>query len=125
MTNAPMPQKNWGDNWEELTMRYEFPLEIRKITYTTNLIKSPNGKIRKYTKNKLSFPTDDAVMKSVYLPVREAIKRWTMPIRNWGHHFKSIPNNLWIKGQTLKNSAPCYFNLTHLAELCRPINKKN
>jgi putative transposase len=41
-------------------------------------------KIRKYTKNKLSFPTDEAVMKSVYLAVREATKRWTMPVRNWG-----------------------------------------
>ena len=43
-----------------------------------------NGKIRKYTKNKLSFPTDDAVKKSVYLALREATKKWTMPIRNWG-----------------------------------------
>lgn len=76
--------KSWRDNWEELTVFYEFPLEIRKIIYTTNLIENLNGKIRKYTKNKLSFPTDDAVMKSVYLSVREATKKWTMPIRNWG-----------------------------------------
>ena len=76
--------KNWRDNWEELTVFYEFPLEIRKIIYTTNLIENLNGKIRKYTKNKLSFPTDDAVMKSVYLAVREATKKWTMPVRNWG-----------------------------------------
>lgn len=76
--------KSWRDNWEELTVFYEFPLEIRKIIYTTNLIENLNGKIRKYTKNKLSFPTDDAVMKSVYLAVREATKKWTMPIKNWG-----------------------------------------
>ncbi len=76
--------KSWRDNWEELTVFYEFPLEIRKIIYTTNLIENLNGKIRKYTKNKLSFPTDDAVMKSVYLAVREATKKWTMPVRNWG-----------------------------------------
>jgi transposase-like protein len=76
--------KSWRDNWEELTVFYEFPLEIRKIIYTTNLIENLNGKIRKYTKNKLSFPTDDAVMKSVYLAVREATKKWSMPIRNWG-----------------------------------------
>ena len=76
--------KSWRDNWEELTAFFEFPLEIRKIIYTTNLIENLNGKIRKYTKNKLSFPTDDAVMKSVYLAVREATKKWTMPIRNWG-----------------------------------------
>src|SRR5690554_997808 len=76
--------KSWRDNWEDLTVFYEFPVEIRKIIYTTNLIENLNGKIRKYTKNKLSFPTDDAVMKSVYLSVREATKKWTMPIRNWG-----------------------------------------
>ena len=76
--------KSWRDNWEELTVFFEFPLEIRKIIYTTNLIENLNGKIRKYTKNKLSFPTDQAVQKSVYLAVREATKKWTMPIRNWG-----------------------------------------
>ncbi len=62
----------------------EFPLEIRQIIYTTNLIENLNGKIRKYTKNKMSFPTDDAVLKSVYLALREATKKWTMPIRNLG-----------------------------------------
>ncbi len=76
--------KSWRDNWEELTVFFEFPIEIRKIIYTTNLIENLNGKIRKYTKNKLSFPTDQAVMKSVYLSVREATKKWSMPIRNWG-----------------------------------------
>lgn len=76
--------KSWRDNWADLTVFYDFPLEIRKIIYTTNLIENLNGKIRKYTKNKLSFPTDEAVMKSVYLAVREATKKWSMPIRNWG-----------------------------------------
>ena len=76
--------KSWRDNWEELTVFFEFPLEIRKIIYTTNLIENLNGKIRKYTKNKLSFTTDQAVMKSVFLAVRESTKKWSMPIRNWG-----------------------------------------
>ncbi|SHE50869.1 Transposase (or an inactivated derivative) [Mariniphaga anaerophila] len=76
--------KSWQDNWEDLTAFFEFPLEIRKIIYTTNLIENLNGKIRKYTKNKLSFPSDQAVMKSVYLATREATKKWSMPIRNWG-----------------------------------------
>jgi transposase-like protein len=88
-------EKNWGDkylyaikswrtNWNELTAFLEFPAEIRKIIYTTNIIENLNGKIRKYTKNKLSFPTDEAVMKSVYLAVNESTKKWTMPIREWG-----------------------------------------
>lgn len=76
--------KSWENNWEDLTVFYEFPLEIRKIIYTTNLIENLNGKIRKYTKNKMSFPTDEAVLKSVYLAVNEATKKWNVPIRNWG-----------------------------------------
>jgi putative transposase len=76
--------KSWRENWEELTAFLDFPLEIRKIIYTTNIIENLNGKIRKYTKNKLSYPTDEAVMKSVFLAVQEATKKWTMPIRDWG-----------------------------------------
>jgi len=80
----PYAIKSWEDNWEELTVFFGFPLEIRKIIYTTNLIENLNGKIRKYTKNKLSFPTDEALLKSVFLALREATKKWTMPIHNWG-----------------------------------------
>jgi len=75
---------SWYRNWDELTVFLDFPVEIRKIIYTTNLIENLNGKIRKYTKNKLSFPTDDAVKKSVYLALNEVTKKWTMPVRNWG-----------------------------------------
>lgn len=80
----PYAVKSWEENWEELTVFFEFPIEIRKIIYTTNLIENLNGKIRKYTKNKLSFPTDEAVLKSVYLALREATKKRSMPIHNWG-----------------------------------------
>jgi len=76
--------KSWYKNWEELTVFFDFPPEIRKIIYTTNIIENLNGKIRKYTKSKGSFPTDEAVKKSVYLAIREVTKKWTQPIRNWG-----------------------------------------
>jgi len=76
--------QSWYRNWDDLTVFFDFPLEIRKIIYTTNLIENLNGKIRKYTKNKLSFPNDDAVKKSVYLAIMEITKKWTQPIRNWG-----------------------------------------
>jgi len=79
----PYAIKSWYNNWEELTTFFNFPPEIRKIIYTTNLIENLNGKIRKYTKNKLSFPTDNALKKSVYLAIFEITKKWTMPIRNW------------------------------------------
>ncbi len=80
----PYAIKSWQENWDELTVFFDFPIEIRKIIYTTNLIENLNGKIRKYTKNKLSFPTDDAVQKSVFLALREVTKKWSMPIPNWG-----------------------------------------
>ncbi|MFT4203937.1 MAG: transposase [Chitinophagaceae bacterium] len=76
--------KSWRDNWDEVTVFFDFPIEIRQIIHTTNLIENLNGKIRKYAKNRLSFPTDDAVMKSVYLALREVSKKWKMPIHNWG-----------------------------------------
>jgi transposase-like protein len=82
--------KSWRANWNELTAFLDFPLEIRKIIYTTNVIENLNGKIRKYTKNKMTFPTDDAVMKSVYLSIHEATKKWTMPILNWGTLFNQF-----------------------------------
>ena len=69
---------------DDLTVFFQFPLEIRKIICTTNLIENLNGKIRKYTKSKLSFPSDDAVKKTVYLSLMEIEKKWTMPISNWG-----------------------------------------
>lgn len=76
--------QSWHRNWNDLTAFFDFPVEIRTIIYTTNLIENLNGKIRKYTKTKMSFPTDDALRKSVWLALQEIEKKWTMPIRNWG-----------------------------------------
>ena len=76
--------RSWRNNWEDLTTFFEFPIDIRRIIYTTNLIENLNGKIRKYTKTKLSYPNDDAVKKSVYLAIGEIEKKWTVPISNWG-----------------------------------------
>ncbi len=80
----PYAIKSWKNNWEQLTVFFEFPVEIRKIIYTTNLIENLNGKIRKYTKNKLSFPNDQALVKSTYLALSQITKKWTQPIQNWG-----------------------------------------
>lgn len=76
--------QSWHRNWDDLTAFFDFPVEIRTIIYTTNIIENLNGKIRKYTKSKLSFPTDDALRKSVWLAIGEIEKRWTVPVRNWG-----------------------------------------
>ncbi len=86
----PYAIRSWRNNWEDLTSFFDFPVEIRKIIYTTNLIENLNGKIRKYTKNKLSFPNDDALKKSVYLAINEIEKKWYQPIWNWGMIFNQF-----------------------------------
>lgn len=86
----PYAIRSWRNNWDELTSFFDFPLDIRRIIYTTNLIENLNGKIRKYTKNKLSFPNDDALKKSVYLSIAEIEKKWTQPIHNWGLIFNQF-----------------------------------
>jgi transposase-like protein len=80
----------WRKNWDDLTTFFDFPLDIRKIIYTTNVIENLNGKIRKYTKTKLSYPNDDAVKKSVYLAICEIERKWTLPVRNWGIVFNQF-----------------------------------
>ena len=75
---------SWRKICDNLTVFFQFPLEIRSIIYTNNLIENLNGKIRKHTKSKLSFPSDDAAKKTVYLSLMEIEKKWTQPIHNWG-----------------------------------------
>jgi putative transposase len=84
--------KSWKDNWEELTAYFDYPMEIRRIIYTTNVIESLNSSIRKYTKTKTVFPDDQAVLKAVYLAVANIEKKWTLPVRDWG----SVINQLII-----------------------------
>jgi transposase-like protein len=79
----PHAIKSWKTNWTELSHFFDFPLEIRTMIYTTNIIENLNGKIRKYTKAKMSFPDDASVMKSVFLALREITRKWTLPVRNW------------------------------------------
>src|SRR5579875_786919 len=80
-------------NWESLTSYFDFPLEIRKIIYTTNSIESLNRGIRKYTKTKVQFPDDQAAEKAVYLAIMNIEKKWSMTLQNWGlilHQFLTI-----------------------------------
>jgi putative transposase len=79
----PYAIKSWISNWNELTVFYQFPLEIRKMIYTTNIIENLNRNIRKYTKNKLMFPDDDAMKKAVYLAIQQASVSWKTTVTNW------------------------------------------
>ena len=76
--------KSWDRNWPELTTFFEFPQEIRKIIYTTNAVESYHRMVRKFTKSKAIFPTDDSIRKVIFMSVREISKKWTMPVRDWG-----------------------------------------
>ena len=90
--NARYPSilKSWDDNWAELTTFFEYPAEIRHLIYTTNAVEGFHRMLRKYTKTKTIFPTDDALRKSVYLSVREITKKWTMPVHGWGLAYSQL-----------------------------------
>lgn len=88
--------QSWRANWDNLTSYFDFPLEIRKIIYTTNTIENLNRGIRKYTKTKVQFTDDQAAQKAVYLAIINIQKKWNMPIQNWGyilHQFLTIFEN--------------------------------
>jgi len=80
----PQILKSWDDNWAELSTYFKYPDEVRRLIYTTNAVEGFHRMLRKYTKNKVIYPTDDSVKKSVYLSIMEITKKWSMPIRDWG-----------------------------------------
>lgn len=75
--------KSWRTNWPRLATFFKYPPEIRKLIYTTNPVESFNRTVRKVTKTKSSFPTDDALIKLLYLITMDATERWTLSIRDW------------------------------------------
>lgn len=87
--------KSWENNWDNLTAFLNYPLEIRKLIYTTNIIESFNASLRKYTRNKKVFPTDDAALKSIYLAAQNIRKKWHKTRFNWSQ----IYNQLYIHFQ--------------------------
>jgi len=75
--------QSWRRNWNRLTPFFDYPPEIRKVIYTTNAIESVNMSLRKLTKNRGSFPSDEALVKLFYLALRNISQKWSMPIRDW------------------------------------------
>ena len=75
--------QSWRRNWPRLIPFFDYPPEIRKVIYTTNAIESVNMSLRKLTKNRGSFPSDEALLKLFYLALRNISQKWTMPIRDW------------------------------------------
>ena len=79
----PQITKSWRSHWQNLNTLFNYPEDIRHAIYTTNAIESLNSVIRKAIKKRKIFPSDDSAKKMVYLAIREASKKWTMPIQNW------------------------------------------
>ena len=75
--------QSWRRNWDRITPFFDYPPEVRRIIYTTNAIESVNMSLRKITKNRGSFPSDEALLKLFYLALNNIAKRWTMPVQNW------------------------------------------
>ncbi len=85
--------QSWRRNWPRIIPFFDYPPEIRKVIYTTNAIESVNMSLRKITKNRGSFPSDEALLKLFYLALRNISRKWTMPIRDW----KAAPNRFTIQ----------------------------
>jgi putative transposase len=79
----PVIARSWRQNWSRVVPMFGYPAEIRRAVYTTNTIESLNMTLRKVSKNRSLFPSDEAVFKLLYLALRNISKRWTMPIPNW------------------------------------------
>lgn len=79
----PVVIKSWQDNWHKLSTYFKYTEDIRRIIYTTNTIEGFHRQVRKVTKNKGVFPTDDALLKLVYLAYKNISKKWTQPLQNW------------------------------------------
>lgn len=79
----PQISKSWRKHWANIITLFAYPQDIRKVIYTTNAIESLNSVIRKSTKTRKLFPNDESAMKVIYLAIKSASKKWTMPIRDW------------------------------------------
>ncbi len=75
--------RSWQNNWEELSVYFDYPKEIRRLIYTTNAVEAYHRQLRKVTKNKGSFPTEQALRKLLYLATVNITKKWSAPLHNW------------------------------------------
>lgn len=80
----PNTMKSWTTNWDAITPIFKFSSDVRTVIYTTNAIESLHSTYRKLNRQRSVFPSDQALLKALYLSTYEATKKWTMPIRNWG-----------------------------------------
>jgi transposase-like protein len=80
----PAAIKSWRNNWNNLSQYFKYSAEIRRLIYTTNPIEGYHRQVRKYTKTKAAFSSENALFKLVYCACQQIHKKWTMPMANWG-----------------------------------------
>jgi len=79
----PIVVRSWENNWLELAAYFKYPTGLRKIIYTTNTIEGYHRQLRKVTKTKTAYPSDEALVKIIYLATMDISRKWTMPVRDW------------------------------------------
>ena len=79
----PKIARSWRDNWPNLSTYFKYPQEVRRLIYTTNTIEGFNRQLRKVTKSKSVFPTDDSLLKTLYLAMMDITKKWTGRRQDW------------------------------------------
>lgn len=79
----PAVMKSWNDNWENLSQYFKYPEELRRIIYTTNIVEGFHRQIRKYTKNKGAFTSENALLKLIYCACQKVLEKWNQPMQNW------------------------------------------
>ena len=86
----PRISKSWRENWANLSTYFKFPEEVRRLIYTTNAIEGFNRQLRKVTKSKSVFPTDDSLFKMLYLAMLDITKKWTGRRQDWGQIYPQL-----------------------------------
>lgn len=98
----PVISRSWRANWHKISPMFRFTREIRTAIYTTNVIESLWSSLRRITKTRAAFPSEEAAIKLLWLGLHNASRRWTMPIRNWGAAMNQFmimfPNRLPLPG---------------------------
>jgi transposase-like protein len=99
----PMVYRPWDQRRDGLGEFFKYPFEIRRAIYTANAVEPLNYQLRKDAKNRSAFSTGDAIFKTLYLAIRNALEKWTMPIKEWGQ----APNQFAIEfGKERIGSSP-------------------
>jgi len=93
--------ESWRNKWDNLSNYFKYPEPIRRIIYTTNIIESVHRQFRTLTKTKGAFPNDNSLLKLLFAGIKNAEKKWTMPIQNWSLTISQL--NIFFK-ERLKNA---------------------